>query len=215
VRAGDSYGLVLVLLLLALFAGVAAPQELWTRVIRDAIFAIAVMVAYWTATPVRSFLGVRVLVPALALAIVVVGAAESADERLAAGALAALVAAIVIFLVARDLFVRRRVDLQTVLGALSLYVLIGFFFASMFTVTADAGSGPFFSRGDDGTPADHLYFSLVTLTTTGYGDLAAVEGVGRAFAVFEVVLGELYLVTVIAILVAVAVRRQWVRPEDG
>jgi hypothetical protein len=214
VRSGDSYGLVFALLVLALFAGIAAPEELWTRVIRDVVFAAAIIVAYWTVTPVRSFAVARVLLPGVALAIVIVGGLEGAGTGPASAALAAAATAAVAMLVARDLFQRRHVDLQTVLGALSFYLLSGFLFAWLFTLTADLGDEALFTRGDDGTSADHLYFSFVTLTTTGYGDLAAADGVGRSFAVSEMILGELYLITVVAVLVTAAARRQLLGRDD-
>ena len=50
--------------------------------------------------------------------------------------------------------------------------------------------------------ADFLYFSYVTLTTVGYGDLTAAGGFGRAVAVLEALLGQVYLVTVVALLVS-------------
>jgi hypothetical protein len=205
---------VFALLLLALFAGIAAPQELWTRVIRDVVYAAAMVVAYWTVTPIRSFLVPRVLLPGLALAIVIVGAIEGAETGPAASALAALATAFIAFLVGRDLFQRRRVDLQTVLGSLSFYLLMGSLYGWLFTFTADLGNDAFFGRGDDGTSADHLYFSFVTLTTTGYGDLAAADGVGRSLAVSEMVLGQLYLITVVAVIVTVAARRQLLGRDD-
>ena len=52
------------------------------------------------------------------------------------------------------------------------------------------------------TVADYLYFSFVTQTTVGYGDLTAAGGFGRALAVLEALIGQLYLVTVIALLVS-------------
>ena len=49
---------------------------------------------------------------------------------------------------------------------------------------------------------DFLYFSFVTLTTVGYGDLTAAGDFGRAIAAFEAMAGQLYLVTVVALLVS-------------
>ena len=109
-------------------------------------------------------------------------------------------------LVARDLFERGKVDVQTVLGALSLYVLVGVFFASLYSLVAEIGDGAFFTRGDDGSTGERLYFSLVTISTTGFGDLAPASGLGRALTAVEIVVGQLYLVTVVAILVAAATR---------
>jgi len=56
-----------------------------------------------------------------------------------------------------------------------------------------------------------LYFSFVTQTTVGYGDLTAAGGFGRALAVLEALIGQLYLVTVIALLVSNLgpARRRW------
>jgi hypothetical protein len=216
-RSGDSYGLVLVLLLATLFVGIAAPVETWAQVVRDAIFATTVVVVYWTATSWRAFLVPRVLIPAGGLALVVLAALENPRGGAASAVLFALLAGGGTFIIARDLFHRRRVDVQTVLGALSLYVLLAFVFAALFTLVARLASAPFFTRGDDGSEADHLYFSVVTLTTTGYGDLAAAGGVGRALAALEIVIGNLYVVTVVAVLVTAVFRRQGggERPPSG
>lgn len=66
---------------------------------------------------------------------------------------------------------------------------------------AAGGNGPHFASGTDGTQADRVYFSFATLTTTGYGDCTAGERFGRAVSVLEMLLGQLYLVTVISLLV--------------
>ena len=49
--------------------------------------------------------------------------------------------------------------------------------------------------------SQHVYYSVAVLTTTGFGDLTARTAPGRAMAVVEMLLGQLYLVTVIATLV--------------
>jgi uncharacterized membrane protein len=63
------------------------------------------------------------------------------------------------------------------------------------------GQGPFFANVDAPDGTDYLYFSFVTLTTVGYGDLVARGSLGRMLAVSEALLGQLYLVTVVALLV--------------
>ena len=46
-----------------------------------------------------------------------------------------------------------------------------------------------------------MYYSFTVLTTTGFGDLTAAHGAGRALAVLEMLMGQIYLVTVISILI--------------
>jgi hypothetical protein len=79
------------------------------------------------------------------------------------------------------------------------------FFATVFGLTAEIGGDPFFAQmqspPEQATSIDYLYFSLVTITTVGYGDLTAAGNVGRMAAVFEAVLGQLYLITVVALVV--------------
>jgi hypothetical protein len=64
------------------------------------------------------------------------------------------------------------------------------------------GSGDFFAQGTDGTRSLRLYFSFVTLATLGYGDYTPAHELGRTLAIVEALFGQLYLVTVIALLVS-------------
>ena len=61
--------------------------------------------------------------------------------------------------------------------------------------------------------ADFLYFSLATLTTTGFGDFVAGAPMGRTVAVLEAIFGQLWLVTIVAGLVGAAAVRK-LRPSD-
>jgi Ion channel len=95
----------------------------------------------------------------------------------------------------------RGVVLQVVLGALAVYVLVGLVFAFAIGAVAVGGDGWFFASGTDATQSARAYYSFTALTTTGFGDLTAATRGGRALAVLEMLLGQLYLVTVIATLV--------------
>ncbi len=175
------------------------------------MLAASVLVTYGTATARRSLFVPRVLVPGVVVAFVVVGAIEGSSTDAVSAAFAAVFTVGAIVLVVHDLFERGRVDAQTVLGALSLYVLIGILFAALFAFT---GESSFFTRGDDGSTGEHLYFSVAAITTTGFGDLAPATSVGRALASLELVLGQLYLVTVVTVIIAAAMRHQRGRRED-
>jgi hypothetical protein len=94
------------------------------------------------------------------------------------------------------------VSIQVVSGALTAYLLAGLLFASVVGILASAGGGSYFTNGRDGTASDHVYFSFTTLTTTGYGDFTPATRTGRSLAVVEMLLGQLYLVTVVGVLVA-------------
>ena len=87
-------------------------------------------------------------------------------------------------------------------------VLLGLAFGVLFGAIQDIEEQPFFANGTVGNANDFLYFSLASLTTVGYGDLTAATDLGRAMAVTEALIGQFYLVTVLAVIVSNVRRRQ-------
>jgi hypothetical protein len=97
---------------------------------------------------------------------------------------------------------------QAVAGALSIYLLIGLMFAWVIGFVAHVDAAPYFAGGTDGTKGERVYYSLAVTTTTGFGDFTAAQPLGRALAVVEMLVGQLYLVTVIGILVGSLAQRR-------
>ena len=95
-----------------------------------------------------------------------------------------------------------RVTLAAVYGAIALYLLIGAFFASIDSAVGAIGTAPFFNQASNPPFETYLYFSYITLTTVGYGDFAPATSLARALAITEALSGQLYLVTVVAVLVS-------------
>ena len=91
---------------------------------------------------------------------------------------------------------------RSVVGSICIYFLLGMLFLFAYGVLAVLDSGPLFAQGTDGTPALRLYFSFVTLSTVGYGDYTTASNLGHMLSVLEALIGQLYLVTVIAVLVS-------------
>ena len=99
------------------------------------------------------------------------------------------------------------------MGALCVYLLFGMIFSGVYAVAGHLEDGRLFVQQDSFTSTDTLYFSLITLTTVGYGDLTASGNLGRSVAVLEALFGQVYLVTVVALLVSNMVPRRTQRPE--
>ncbi len=94
-----------------------------------------------------------------------------------------------------------RVTTQTVLGALCIYVLIGLVFANAdYGVQLVSGRSFFAQPGNHG-PGDFAYFSYITMATVGYGDLSPATGLPRTNAVLEALIGQIFLVVLVARLV--------------
>ena len=108
-----------------------------------------------------------------------------------------------------DLGRRRHVDRELMMGALSTYLMLGMAFAFSYRCIAAFQPSPFFGDRGDGTLADSLFYSFVTLTTTGYGDLVPAGNPGRTLAVLEALLGQLFLVTAVAKVVNVWSPKGW------
>ena len=127
------------------------------------------------------------------------------------GLVSALFIICVVVVIVRSIAWSPEVNAEIILGAICVYVSIGMIFLFAYGAVADIGSSAFFAQGGDGTRALRLYFSYVTLATLGYGDYTPATNIGHMLAVVEALLGQIYLVTVVALLVA----RLRVRPRES
>ncbi len=208
-RPGDSppeyrYGAVLTLMILALVFVIVAPSAAWSRATALVIESAALLVAVGTARAPVAVRRERTAVGGLLAIVVVFGVAASVVPRELDFALSGLVAGLIPVAIVGGLLslVRERgVTLQVVAGALAIYLTVGLMFAWAIGFVARAGSTPYFAQGTNGTESDHVYYSFTVLTTTGFGDFSAATHVGRALAVIEMLVGQIYLVTVIGVLV--------------
>jgi hypothetical protein len=100
----------------------------------------------------------------------------------------------------RQAFSHKRVTLDTVAAALSAYLLIGLIFAGLYRF-CDLVAAPMFSQ-----PAPNgftfEYFSYITVSTVGYGDFTPANDLGRTLAMLEALLGQAFLVTIVALVVS-------------
>ena len=113
------------------------------------------------------------------------------------------------FSIARHIVMRQTVDRETMLGAIAAYLCIGIAFALIYQAIGVIQGSPFFGQQGDGSISDDLFFSFVTLTTTGYGNLVPVENPGQTLAVMEALVGQLFLVTAVAKIVTAWHPRGW------
>jgi hypothetical protein len=101
----------------------------------------------------------------------------------------------------------RRITHETVLGALCSYVLLGLLFAFCYLAVDSLRDAPFFVQPGPHVQSEFLYFSFVSLTTLGFGDLSPAVGLPQALTVVEALLGQVFLVTLVARLVTLWVRQ--------
>ncbi|HYW23277.1 MAG TPA: potassium channel family protein [Terriglobales bacterium] len=195
------YGVVLVLLTASFTFAMIAPAGGWARVVSALLQGGAVLTALARAGADRWLVGLG-----LGAIVVTVAAAAAAypGERFAGGA-ADLASAGLLVLVPIAILVefRRnlRVSAQSVMAALCIYIVLGMFFANLASAVSEIAGSPYFSGHATANTSDYTYFSFITLATVGYGDYVPILRVGRALAVLEGLTGQLYLVTVVALVV--------------
>jgi hypothetical protein len=197
------YGVVLALLVAGYLASALAAST-GVNVLRLVLYVGALVLAIRAArlggTQVWA-LRVAVTVGSVAtLALLVVGGGD--QVRGAVSLWLALILGATVVLVVRHILRHPVVTLQTIAGALSAYLIIGLMFAEIFTAMSRLDPSPFFANGQAPDPATVQYFSFTTLTTLGYGDFTAAGNAGRAIAVLEALLGQIFLVTLVARLVS-------------
>jgi hypothetical protein len=149
---------------------------------------------------------------------VVVAFAQTSDGTWAKAAPSILGAVLALcgpIAIIRRLIQQPVINFTTVAGALCVYLLGGLFFALVYGSMGMVRHEDFFAQQTTGNAVDFVYFSFVTLTTTGYGDLTAKYDAGRMTAILEALFGQLYLVSIVALLVANMGRTRRPRESDS
>lgn len=200
-RAADGYGAVLVLLTAVfVLVGVSDNPVGFTGLV---LCASGALVLSYRASGVRPTVmrAVFVLTALLALSALVTGPSGDTYTSLPTPILLAVLVGAGPIVIVRGILGHERVSRDTILGAVCGYVYLGLVFEFVYAALAGLDPDPFFSSGAEVTFSSLNYFSFVTLTTLGYGDLTPAGSVARQIATIEAMAGQIYLVTLIARLV--------------
>jgi voltage-gated potassium channel len=212
-RWADRYGMLFLLIVVALL--LSAANTKWLKVAAVLVQGGVVLFAFLVArAPRRAWRLAMVLVPLAVILGIVARFGDSNPALVVAASVNLVLPAAAIVVLGRRIVMEPYVSGRTVLGLLSVYLLIGMTFAATYIMIAVVSGEPFFVQTDRAQPVDFTYFSFVTLATVGYGDFTAANPLPRMLAAIEGLSGQLYLVTVVAVAVSrVHTRRD--RSRDG
>ena len=198
----------MIFVVLTIVLAVAVPEDSPWRASIVVCQACAAIIACWTSdAPQRVFRVVLVVSVLSVLGAVGLGLSDSANSTagrsLNVGGVIVVGAVIIrgILLDIRAEGVRGR----AVAGALTIYLLFGTLCGFFYGLEESVSKNPVLHASNstleaNGSTSANMYFSFVTLTTVGYGDLTPVSGGARATAIFEALVGQLYLVGIVATL---------------
>jgi len=202
-RFSDAFGLVLLLVLATYVLTSLLSNRGWSAVVLTVATSITSVVALTSshANPrlVRSAIWLSSLTIALA------ALAAISDDRVWLNF--ASVVQIALLTIAMGAVLQRvvttaEVGSRTILGAISVYTVLGILFTFLYGTIERIQGTPFFEGVPHPAGSDFLFFSYTTLTTTGYGNLVPGGQPGRMLAGLEMMIGQIFLVTLVAGLVS-------------
>jgi hypothetical protein len=199
-----------ILLLVMMF--VAAPlQALGAFAFQVSELLLAIMLVAGVFVISGSHAAVAAMVVALVMivtgAILRLRSPSILDLNLFAGAWL-IMGATLAWTVARSIFAPGRVTYHRVVGAVLLYLTVAIIFAAFYTFIGTLQPKAFLGLTVEDSPklaTQLIYFSLATLTTTGYGDIAPLHPVARSLCNLEAIFGQLYPATLLARLVTLEI----------
>jgi Ion channel len=202
-----SYGIVFVLVLLSFVVQAAVPDGDLARLViiwlQAATLVFAVRIARSQHWPIRAASWLAALIAVAApLLWLVNGSIPDGVTAIATALLVGVAPLVIAGGLVRDMRAAGAVTPEALTGVLSIYVLVGMFFSFVYAAVNALGDESFFAEAADPDRADFLYYSFTTLTTTGFGDFTAATDLGRTLSVVEALTGQIYLVTIVALIVS-------------
>ena len=202
----DSYALLFLLLLVDYLVMSLVNSTRWGGLARTVPVAVTVLFALHTSDARRAVL--RVAQAAVALSLVT-GVIQAVVDNNKVGGVSFLLVGLLLLVtpvaVLRRILPKRTVDVETLFAAVDVYIVIGLIFSTLFIGIAHIHTNPPFLAQPPPTPhvaSDYVYLSYVTLTTVGFGDLTPLTSLARSVVVLEALIGQIFLVTLVARLVA-------------
>jgi hypothetical protein len=209
-RASDAFGLVLLLVLLTYVLASVLSNRGWAAALLTAVTGATAVVALTSSHARPAFVRRALLFALLAVLCAAVSAVGGGRHWLsAANFIDICLLAVAMAAVLRRVVTSDKVSSRTILGAISVYASLGILFTWAYGLIDRIEAGGFFGAGVAARGSDFLFFSYTTLTTTGYGNLVPAGQIGRMVSGLEMMLGQIFLVTLVAGLVSL-----W-RPGEG
>jgi hypothetical protein len=202
---GDTYVAVLVLLVVTYFLVSLLPDSTWSQIIQELAVGFVLLITLRTSHA-------RPRLQRVARAGVVAGLVLTLIGSVIGGTLVIVHLVFLLLLMVTPVVILNRilrhstVNIETVAGAIDVYVILGLIFSSLYRSIAAVAGTPFFAQTNHASANQFLYFSFATLTTVGYGDLTAATDFARSVVVIEALMGQIFLVTLVARLVSLMAR---------
>lgn len=213
-KASDAFGLVLLLVLITYVLTSLMANRGWDAVVLTIATSATSVVALVSSHAQIKAVRAAILLSIASIVLAAIAAASSDHAWLEFASLIQItLLAIAMAAVLRRVITAPEIGSRTILGALSVYAVLGILFTFLYGAIDRIQSGPFFEGVANPNGSDFLFFSYTTLTTTGYGDLVPAGQPGRMIAGLEMMIGEIFLVTLVAGLVSLwrpgeAIRRR-------
>jgi hypothetical protein len=209
-RVRDEFGLVLVLVLLTYVLTSLLSNRGWSAVVLTIATSATSIVALTSSHARPRLVRTAVWLSALTIALAVIAAVSDKHTFLnLASAVQISLLAVAMGAVLLRVVTAAEVGSRTILGAISVYTVLGILFTFLYGTIERIQDGAFFEGVHQPSGGDFLFFSYTTLTTTGYGNLVPGGQPGRMIAGLEMMIGQVFLVTLVAGLVSL-----W-RPGDA
>jgi voltage-gated potassium channel len=159
----------------------------------------------YAASPKRRVFFISLAIASSALIISWAGYIVSAHSFVFVGKVfAGLFYIFLIIVILKYIFKEKVITGDMIVGAICVYLLLGVAWASMFSITEILHPGSFnIPEGMDSELSHFSYYSFVTLTTLGYGDITPLTATARSLSVLEAITGQLYIAILIARLVGI------------
>ena len=215
-RSADSYGLVLLMIIVTYIVAVNVDRRGATWMILLQILTVRLSLHTSLARPRVRRIADFLFAVAAASALANLFMPDPKDLEFYVFVLATLLYFVAPVAIVRHVAFRPEVDQETMLGALSAYLFLGMAFAFTYHMIGLKQHDPsFFGANGPGTLSQDLFFSFTTLTTTGYGNLVPAANPGQTFAVCEMLIGQLFLVTAVGKIVTAWRPKGWASPTGA